>query len=275
MRGYLAAALIAVGLFAAPVMTQQPRAVPKEGAARIAKLIEALDADEFEERERATRELLALKGAAIEPLRKALAMRRSLELTRRAQRILDALAIHEPGGAVVNGLKVRLSADRTKVKAGEAVTLTTTLCNMTDTRLNVMVGHTTCGNYFECGLALRRAQPVPGKPAAEVEPKCRVGYCGTGAGPIYVTLPPKSVVRFHTPMTPAPQPNVYALGKLKHFTIEGTREAGALRMVLSNAPGQFPPPPNSKGAGVRPTDENAPFWSGTIRSNDVRLQFVP
>jgi hypothetical protein len=270
--------LFAIGLFAAPGMPQQPLAVPKGEAARIASLIEALDASGFAQRERASRELLALEGAAIEPLRQALAKGRGLEFTRRARAILDSLAIFEPGGIVVNGLKLRLSADRAAVKAGETVQLTTTLCNMTAKPLNVKVGYTTSGNYFECGAALRRALAAQGKPAAEVEPKCQAGFCGTGAGPIYVTLPPKSVLSFQTQAALAKNQAVYALGKNKYFTIEGTRGSDDVRMVLSITAGEHQPRPsrpNLKGSGIRPTDEDAPFWNGSIRSNDVRLQFVP
>jgi len=128
-----------------------------------------------------------------------LATGQSLEVKCRARAILDKLAIYEPGGDVVNGLKVRLTADRVILKPGEAVKLTTTLCNMTDKPLNVYVGYTHCGNYIECGSALRQAVPAPGKPASEIEPKCTVGFCGTGTGPIYVTIAPKSAFTYETP----------------------------------------------------------------------------
>ncbi len=278
MRGCLAFTFVALGLFAAPGLTRQSPAAPRADAARIARLVEALDTAEFAERERAGRELLALEGAAVEPLRKALALKRGLEFTRRAQALLEALAIHEPGGEVVKGLKLRLSADRTTVKPGESVTLTTTLCNMTDRPLNVRVGHTTCGNYLECGSALRRAQPVPGKPAAELEPKCKVGFCGTGAGPIYVTVPAKRALRFQTQATRLPDQAAYKLGKAGFFYLEQKGGPDVLRVMLSVGPGDnLPRParPGLKGSGIRPTDEGAPFWAGTIRSNDVRLQSVP
>ena len=276
MRAYLAATLFAIGILAAPAMPQQPRPVPKANAAHIVRLIDALDSATFADRERANRELLALEGAALEPLRNALGKGRSVEFTRRANGILDALAIHEPGGDVVNGLKVRLTADRTTLKAGESIKLITTLCNMTDKPLNVMVGYTFCGNYFECGYALRRAQFVQGKPTPDVVPNCQAGFCGTGAGPMYVTLPAKSTVKFETPAALAPQQAVYTLGMHKYFTIEGTRTIDDLRMVLDVAGNQpRPARPGMKGEGVRPTDEDAPFWTGTIRSNDLRLKITP
>jgi hypothetical protein len=278
MRRCLAFTVVAFGLFAVPGMARQPAAAPKADAARIARLIEALGSAEFAERERAGRELLALEDAAVEPLRKALAMKRGLEFTRRAEALLEALAIHEPGGEVVKGLKLRLSADRTTVKPGETVTLTTTLCNMTDRPLNVKVGYTTCGNYLECGAALRQDRPVPGKPAAELRPKCKVGFCGTGAGPIYVTVPAKRALRFQTQATRPPRQAVYTLGKAGFFEFERTGGPDVLRVMLLVARGDnLPRParPGMKGTGIRPADETAPFWHGTIRSNDVRLQSVP
>lgn len=280
MKGLLTALLLVIGLFVAPAMAQQPPGVRKVDAAQIDHLIEALDSPRFSERERATRELLALEGDALVPLRKSLTTGRSIEFTRRARAILDALAIYEPGGEIVNGLKVRLGADRDTVKPGDTVKLTTRLCNMTAKPLNVMVGYTTCGNYFECGSALFRINPVPGKPAAEIAPKCQVGFCGTGAGPIYVTLAPKSVLNYETTATLAQHPGgstVYTLGAGKYFTIEGTGVTDAVRMVLSITPSANQPRParpNLKGSGIRPTDEDAPFWHGTIKSNDVQLKLA-
>jgi len=35
-----------------------------------------------------------------------------------------------------------------------------------------------------------------------------------------------------------------------------------------------PARPGLKGEGIRPADEDAPFWIGTIRSNDVQLKIA-
>jgi hypothetical protein len=273
MRTHLAAIVTILTLSVGGATSQQPPAAAPTNAARIAALIESLDAASFAERERATRDLLALQGAALEPLHKALASGRALEFRRRAQSILNALAIHEPGGEVVNGLKLRLTADRAAVKPGESIKLTTTLCNMTDRPLNVLVGYTTCGNYLECGSALRCVKPGALQATAEVEPKCQVGFCGTGAGPIYLTVPAKSVVSFETQAVLGSQPPAYTLGATKYFTVAATPGADVFRMTLSATTGHSPRPanPNQKGVGVRPADEDAPFWSGTVRSNDVRI----
>ena len=281
MRANLTAMLLIVALSASSALAQKPQPAPKMVAARIARLIDALDSAKYGERERATRDLLAVEGAAIEPIREALGKGRSVEFTRRANAILDALAIYELGGEVVNGLKVRLTADRATIKVGETVKWTTILCNMTDKPLNVMVGYTTCGNYFECGSALRRTNSVPGKPADDVEPKCQVEFCGTGAGPIYLTLAPKHIFKYETRAVLAQNADgktVYLLGNDKYFTIDGTHGTDSIRMILTMAPGGHSPRParpNAKGAGIRPADENAPFWTGAVRSNDVPIKFVP
>lgn len=262
-------ALMAIALFGMSAMSQPP----SPDAAKIARLITALESGRFVERERATRDLIVLEAVAIEPLRQALGSSRSLEFRRRAEAILETLAIYEAGGEIVNGLKVRLSADR--AKAGDSLKLTTTFCNMTDKPLNVMVGYTTCGNYFECGAALRRVDLASGKPV-EVEAKCQVGFCGTGAGPMYVTIAAKSVVRFETLVMAAQNQDgkkIYTLGSEKYFNFEPLPGEHNVRMTLSVGATENTARSTGKGAGIRPADENAPFWSGTIRSNDVAVRF--
>src|SRR5262245_35125228 len=127
--------VLTVGLFAVALpglAAQGPVAPDAATEARIEKLIADLDSPRFPPRERAMRELVALEQAALGPLKKALRSPPSAEFECRARAILRTLAIYEPGGEVVGGLKLRLTADRTAVKAGETVTFTTTLCNMTD-----------------------------------------------------------------------------------------------------------------------------------------------
>jgi hypothetical protein len=280
MKSYLLAWVFA-GLVATSSLCQQPHPSPKPDPARIANLIKTLDSPRFIERDRATRELVALEEAALEPLHKSLTRGRSVEFVRRAQSILQALEIYEPGGEMVNGLKVRLTADHATVKSGETVTITTTLCNMTSKPMNVRVGYTTCGNYFECGAILHRTAPNPSKGLAEIAANCQVGFCGTGTGPIFVTLPPKSATKYETPATPIQQPGgktVYALGVCKYFHMESTTGSDEMRMVLSVEPAENTPRPvrpDMKGVGIRPTDEDAPFWHGAVRSNHLKFKVAP
>jgi hypothetical protein len=279
----LFATLLAAGLLAGAALlhAQQPPPAPAEPAdARIARLIADLDSKRFAVRERATRELMALKAEAIEPLEKALGQASSVEVLRRIRAILETLAIYQPGGDVVDGLKLRLTADRAAVKMGETVNLRTVLCNMTEKPLNVYIGYTYCGTYFECGSALHRAAPVvKGKLLSDTPARCEVGFCGTGAGPIYVTVQPKSLVGFHTPATLMEKNGKkgYALGKGRFFFLDSAGGDEAVRMVLTVTPGdnvRRPARPGLKGSGIRPAKEDALFWTGTLRSNDVRIKLA-
>jgi hypothetical protein len=273
-----AAIVLAVTLFAAapplPITGQQSAAPARATAEQVARLIADLDSSRFVLRERATRELLALKAQAVGPLRKALGQGGSVEFVRRASAILDSLAVYLPGGEAVNGLKLRLTADRDTVRMGETVKLTTALCNMTDKPLNVYIGYTYCGTYLECGSALHRAAPaVKGKELGEVAPQCKVGFCGTGAGPMYVTVPPKGLVTFQTPVTAVEMngKDAYALGKRRFFVLESAGGIDAVRMVLTATPADNVLR-GSKGVAVRPADEHAPSWTGAVRSNDVQIK---
>lgn len=111
---------------------------------RIARLLKDLDSEKFQARKQAEEELLQLGKPALDPLKRVLASKPSLELATRATRLLEKLAIHEDGGPVVNGLKVRLSADRAMVKPGDQFKFTTWLCNMTDEDLNLYIGYSLC-----------------------------------------------------------------------------------------------------------------------------------
>ncbi|HZZ81732.1 MAG TPA: hypothetical protein VFE62_24740 [Gemmataceae bacterium] len=268
-----AIAVIAMLSVAGPALAQSP--APKADAARIAKLIASLDSAKYAERERATAELLTLEGAVLEPLHKAVASAPTVEFARRAQTILDALAIHEPGGDIVNGLKLRLTVEHASIKLGSTFKLTTHLCNMTAKPLNVRVGYTTCGNYFECGTSLRRLDPA--SPNGEAQPKLNIGgFCGTGEGPIFVTIPARSMLRFDT-VTAAQKAGgraIFTLGTAKYFNLEGSG-ADRVRMFLAVTPGENTPRParpGLKGTGIRPANEDGPYWSGTIRSNEVQIK---
>jgi hypothetical protein len=68
----------------------RPPALPAETAKRIARLIAELNDDEFQVRERASRELAKLGGAAVRPLRQALQETSSPEVRHRLRRLLEA-----------------------------------------------------------------------------------------------------------------------------------------------------------------------------------------
>jgi hypothetical protein len=279
MKRYRTTAL-AAGLFALalPLLAAQPPA-PADPApqARIAKLLADLDSPKFPLRERATRELLALEQAAFEPLKKAMAAPPSAEFEHRARAILQTLVIYEPGGEVVNGLKLRLTADRTMVKIGERVMLTTMLANMTDRPMNIQYGYSTCGNYFACGSTLRQPLRLFGA-EWEASPQWKVGFCGTGAGPLFVTVAPRSMFVYQTPAAALIQKDgktVLALGQSGYMALDTWGGTHRLRMELTLTPEHARDRGFRNGSGIRPANEQAPFWSGIVRSNEIMLTVVP
>src|SRR5262249_51640576 len=90
-----------------------------------------------------------------------------------------------------------------KVKPGETVKLTTAVCNMTDKPITLQVGYSYMGHYFEGGARLCRVEPAgpKDKGPAEVSGKWCVGFCGTGAHPLFATVPPKSLISYTAPAT--------------------------------------------------------------------------
>ncbi|GIW80700.1 MAG: hypothetical protein KatS3mg105_2507 [Gemmatales bacterium] len=202
---------------------------------------------------------------------------------------MDRLAIYDGGGKVVNGLKIKLEASKKTIRLGDNVTFTTVLSNMTDKPMNVQVGYTTCGNYFGCGSSLRvlkDGKPVPGQ--------WRVGICGTGAGPIYVTIPARSFVKYTTngTFTREDGNTVYKVGKFIAFKVP---ENGTHQFVVSHRgdaktneryarlyaqKGQAVKAngalitPEVMGQGVPPADLKAPYWAGKVESNTIEIKVV-
>jgi hypothetical protein len=241
---------------------------------QIEKWVHDLDASQFSVREQATRDLLRAKERALAPLHEAMKTNNSLEFRRRTAMILEKLAIYEPGGQVVAGLKVRLTIDRESVRMGDTVIFTTSLANMTDQPMNLQVGFTTCGNYFECGSVLCRK--APGN--KDSEPKWIVGFCGTGAKGILATLPAKSVKQFQVPgkLTSRDGKAVLLLGK-SAYAIQALEEKGptTFRIVFQNQ--GVPPkgPVGGKYVPDPPANPDAPYWNGIARSNEVTLKILP
>ena len=268
--------VLAAGLLAAVPLTAEPPAREANPDARTAQLIRDLDSPRFAVRERAARELKALEAKALLALKEALRAPPSAEFEQRARALVRELAIHEPGGPVVNGLKVRLLVDRDTLRTGQTVKLTTILGNMTDGPLNVCVGFTTCGNYFTAGSTVRDVVPS-GKTAKEVAPRWLVGFCGTGAGPMFLTLPPKGTQTYETPVTVMQKDGktYLALGANRFTALDTAGRVHTLRMVLEVTPAHNRDVGFGKGSGVRPTNEQAPYWSGSVRSNDITLTVIP
>jgi hypothetical protein len=287
---------LCAGLLAAllPLAAQQPPLSPKETtAARIQRLLRELDAPRFAVRERAMKELRGLEEQALTPLKKALTAAPSCEVQRRVETLLKRLAIYEPGGEVVSGLKLRLTPDRETVKTGETLKLTTTLANMTEKPIAVFLGSSTPGNAFSHGHALRRVAPAGprGKDTAEFLPQVQHAGCGTGDYPLFATIPPTSVLRCEIAGTVIRkggktflglgQPVNVGGGKVEHFLLLETPagEAHTLRVALEvrHRPEKIQLLERylrSRNLPVPPVPPSG-YWSGKVRSNDIRVTVAP
>lgn len=134
------------------------------------------------------------------PLLQAVLARQPVEaVAERARRALQICAIDAP---VENGVKLGLAADKVRLAPGDAVTLTSTLCNLTDAPITLWVGMSPSGNALENGAML--ARPVPpdskGAFAGVIEARWHVGFCGTGAQAVVVVVEPWSVQQFAMPL---------------------------------------------------------------------------
>jgi hypothetical protein len=264
---WIATALAGGWLYAqAPTETAKTAAA----AAQIPKWVRELDDEDFALREDAVRGLVGAEGRSLEPLKQALKTPGSLEFRRRAEAILRQLAIFEPGGEVVGGLKVRLTLDRDAARAGESVTFTAALANMTTQPMNLEVGFTTCGNYFECGSLLNRR----GAKGGDEPPNWCVGFCGTGAKAILATIPPRSVVEYRLPAQLVAKDGklVLQLGasKFNMHVLDDTRP-NTFCIVFKNQKAARGGPAGGKYTPTPPTQPEAAYWTGTARSNAVIL----
>jgi hypothetical protein len=258
------------GLFGQPpAETGRRTATPQQ----IDKWIGDLDHDKFALREEAQRELLRLEARALAPLRLALKKPHSLEFRCRAEKLLTQLAIFAPGGEVVGGLKLCLALDRDRARRGDTIVFTTTLVNMTDKPMNLEVGYSTCGNYFECGavLKLRSADDK------DQDVKWVVGFCGTGATALLRTLPAKSIVQFQLPAKLLKKDQwLLSLGR-SEYTLHCLNEKGmnTFRVVYQQQGGPPQRPLGSKVTPDLPALPDAAYWGGTVQSNEVTLKIVP
>jgi hypothetical protein len=244
----------------------------------IARLIQDLDSEKFEVRKQAEEELEQLGKPALEPLKRLLAEKPPLEVVMRATRLLERLAIHEDGGPVVNGLKVRLTADRETVVPGEQFHFTTWLCNMTAEDLNVNIGDSLHGNRVTEGTVFRRLEGDASgtKHEPQLYSKRGFGLCGTGAYPLVVTVPAKSALTFRTEAAFGKQPDAplgYNLTRWKDLTLAapatGTHR---LEVALQADANSYRHWVNEIPSPDRPANERAGRWIGSIRSNELLIQ---
>jgi hypothetical protein len=254
------------------------------GPKELDRLIDDLDSPSFRVREAASKQLLALEAKAVEPLRRAAAGGKSLELVARAQQLLRKLAIFEPGGKVVSGLKLVLKADREAVKLGDTLILTTSLCNMTDKDMNVMVALSDLPHNFAGGGALRNVVPPAGGKGAAAEMDLHLIESG-GLGAevrlhgIHRTVPARSAVMYNTHATLMRQNGdlrYHLADKAVAYLKVSDKGEHTLRMVFEG----MTPRPDDPVRGIRLSvpeiigTGTARFWEGTVRSNDVRVRLI-
>ena len=102
-----------------------------------AALIQQLDSDQYAERAAAAAKLEALGDPALGPMKAALKTTQSTEARQTLQKLLLKM-----DAETVDGLKLRLAADKRAIKPGEAFTLTITLENTEAKILTVPLGRT-------------------------------------------------------------------------------------------------------------------------------------
>jgi hypothetical protein len=254
--------VLALIALAAPLFADEPE---PRATKPIAQLVAELDDENFIVREQATRMLLARGPEALAPLKDVLEKTTSPEVRARARHVLQMLSIHDGGGEVINGLKIRLHADTDKVRPGTKVRLTTTLCNVSDRDLNVQVGYSTCGNYFDCGANLR-ALDSAGK---ETKVTWRVDVCGNLGGPIFATVPARGTLEYTSVVQLQTEDDVLVYAGKYVGVVAPRGGVHRLCMVLSAAAGQGNLP-----AAVQPANPKAGYWTGDARSNLIELEVV-
>ena len=225
-------------------------------------------------REVATAALVEIGPDVVAPLTKAMAQIQSPEFQARARQIL---LLCKRGGEVVDGLQLTLTADGELFTVGDPVTLTTTIKNTTAKDVNLCVGVSYSGVAFETGSALA-VTDVHGIPLAS---HYIVGFCGTDAYGLNVTIPANSSVSYRCPVTLRQWPELmhhenrvtHVLSPRPGHQIIGIRDgAMVVRVRMSygiTAPGDRLPawaPDRAK-----PANPAARYWSGKIHSNELQL----
>jgi hypothetical protein len=277
-----------LGVLGTLLLAQQPEQ-PQDNADR---LIKDLDDKAFETRRRAHAELLKVGKPAIPRLKRALADNPSLEVAVRLKQILRKVMVRADAGPPSGDLQVRLTADQKGIKPGATVKFTVTIFNLADEDLNLQTGYSYCGNYIKCGYAFRRI--ADGKQElGEIEPRCLVGFCGTGAYPLIETVLAEGALEYSVTaafgksardlavqrrleeakakvVEPAPR-EVYAFGNNQWFVLDGPAEDGTHRLYVTltstvNGVGRL------HSDAARPRNAKAAYWCGTIQSNEVQIR---
>lgn len=269
MKAILAAVGLSLGTVLA-VGLLQTTSNPDES--QLARLIADLDHEDFQRREQANDELLALGEAARAPLARALAGTPSAELRLRADRILSQLNSQRLAGS----LKLELKTARVKIKVGDKFKLMSTIHNTTAEDINLYVGFNPKGVYFECGSSLTR---LLDDSKSEVAATFRlIAPCYHVMGPIFMTLAPKSKLEYDMPAKLERRKDellVLNLGANGYYQLAAPEQGRfQLRLVHIVTERNIMETGFNRGER-RPRNEQARFWTGELRSNDVEIEVVP
>src|SRR4051794_13568994 len=105
------------------------RAEEKIDSKKIDALIQGMDSDNMDKRQGCFAELAAIGVQARAALEDAAKNSPSFEVRTRAERLIKVCV---PGGAVLNGARLSLTADKTTLSGPGSINLTVTLANLSD-----------------------------------------------------------------------------------------------------------------------------------------------
>ena len=181
------------------------------------------------------------------------------------------------GGEIVDGLQLSLTTDRETIAPADGVTLTTTIRNTTAKDINLCVGISYSGVAFEAGSALA-ATDVHG---TALPAHWTVGFCGTGAHGLNVTIPANSSIAYKMPLKLQGWPERMQRDNRTNFILspgQGHRmvavpdDAGTIRVRMSYSVGEQGHREFGELPGpAQPTNPAARYWSGEIHSNELQL----
>lgn len=255
-------------LFATTLAAQTPNLTPSPSSAAelVARRLANADAVAADA---AMVDLIRGGPANVSVLKSVLAAAKEPACRARAERALALCVVDAP---VANGLKIGLAADKKEIAPGQAVTLTATVCNVTDKPISLYLGMSYSGNVLQNGLALQQCTA-----AGETLGQGRfgsVGFCGTGAQRIVEVLPPWSSKPFSLTATYRVEPD--GKGVIQHDGPHLAVDYGFLALADAKAGdtlrlriGWTVDPTKPDGFTPKPPEND---WKGELRSNVVELR---
>ncbi|MDX1564193.1 MAG: hypothetical protein R3236_02250 [Phycisphaeraceae bacterium] len=253
----------------------------------VQNLVADLEDEEYAVRQRATEKLAKLGPKGLGLIRDFHAAATDPEVRNRLQQVIQAIENREqPGGEVVDGIRLGVKASQETIRPGETVTIETFMTNTTNHLIQIQVGYTPTGNYFESGSALHQlaTRLEAGHPEGKVVKEWKratpqVMVCGTGARAIYKTLRPGQTVTYSCPVTYHQLKNRTAarlmersrevlnalqVGPRGHWQIV-IGQGGVIQLRMQH---HISPPREPRKTQIHE-------WAGTVTSNTIELTVLP